>query len=257
VPLEELGFQGSLLELIRAGEDLQGALAGAGEGRQLRLEDYAAPLRNPSKIVAIGLNYLDHAAESGMEPPKTPLVFCKLPSSITGPTDPIVIPQSLTEQVDFEVELGVVVGRRAKKVKPEEALDYVFGYTIVNDISARDLQFADGQWVRAKSLDTFCPMGPVIVTKDEVPDPQKLRLGCDVDKERLQDGNTKEMIFGVAELVFRLSHSFTLEPGDVIATGTPSGVGFSRKPPVFLAPGDTVRTWIEGVGELTNPVVVA
>ena len=211
-----------------------------------------APLRNPSKIVAIGLNYFDHAKESKMEIPKSPLVFAKFNNSITGPTDPIIIPKEITEQVDYEAELGVIIGKRAKNIEKEKALEYVFGYTIINDVSARDIQFSDKQWVRGKSLDTFCPMGPVIATKDEIPDPQNLELGCSVNGVALQQDNTKNMIFSVAELISQLSFSFTFEPGDIIATGTPSGVGFSRTPPVFLKSGDVVCTWIKGIGEINQ-----
>jgi 5-carboxymethyl-2-hydroxymuconate isomerase len=214
----------------------------------------AAPMQNPPKIVAIGLNYIDHAAESQMDVPDQPLVFTKFQSSIISGTDAIEIPTGLTDQVDFEVELGIVIGEKTKNVSKEDALSHVFGYTVLNDISARDLQFNDEQWVRGKSLDTFCPLGPVIVTADEIPDPQSLNLGCCINGKILQEASTKDMVFGVADLVSILSHSFTLEAGDVIASGTPPGVGFSRKPPVFLQPGDTVKTWVEGIGELNNPV---
>lgn len=259
VLLEDLGFQGSMLKLIQDGpetlEEVRRSLAKAQPGSEVALRDLAAPLSHPSKIVAIGLNYRDHARETGAELPPEPLIFTKFPSSIIGPADPISIPRQLTQQVDYEVELGVVIGRIAKNVPLTEALDHVFGYTVLNDISARDLQFGDVQWVRGKSLDTFCPAGPVIVTADEVPDPQTLRLGCAVNGETLQDGTTADMVFGVAELVTHISHWFTLEPGDIIATGTPSGVGFTRKPPILLKDGDEVRTWVEGIGELINPVV--
>ncbi len=241
-----------MLELIRDLLNLQ--LDNSG-GRRVEMQELGAPLTNPSKIIAIGLNYLDHASETRLDLPATPLVFAKFPSSITGPTDPIRIPQALTSQVDFEVELAVVIGRKAKNVSKSRALEYVFGYTVLNDISARDVQFGDKQWVRGKSLDTFCPLGPVIVTADELPDPQTLELGCSVNGKTLQQANTKDMIFSVADLIEHLSHAFTLEPGDIIATGTPSGVGFSREPPIYLQPGDTVRTWIQGIGELVNPVV--
>lgn len=261
VALEQLGFRGGLLDLVRAGPqvtlELSRSAAKQASGRPIDPSDLAAPISRPPKIVAIGLNYLDHAKESQMDLPKSPLVFTKFSSSVTGPSDPIVLPVGLTKEVDYEVELGVVIGRTAKNVAVESALDHVFGYTVLNDVSARDLQFADQQWVRGKSLDTFCPMGPVIVTADEVPDPQALAVGCSVNDQILQEANTRDMIFGVADLVSRLSHSFTLEPGDVIATGTPSGVGFSRKPPIFLQPRDTLRTWVEGIGELLNPVVGA
>lgn len=259
IALADLGFEGSLLDLIKSDqknyERLEQALAEQpGGGHPVRAEDFAAPISNPSKIVAIGLNYLDHASESKMEVPDTPLVFAKFSSSIISATDAIEIPVELTSEVDYEVELGIVIGKDAKNISPEESLSHVFGYTVINDISARDLQFSDEQWVRGKSLDTFCPLGPVIVTSDEISDPQNLDIGCSVNGKTLQEANTKDMVFGVADLVARLSHSFTLEAGDVIASGTPQGVGFSRKPPVYLTPGDTVRTWISGIGELNNPV---
>lgn len=262
VPLNEAGFDGSLLDLIQAEgqvfNDLKKQLKKlSGNGKPVKKEQFAAPVTRPPKIVAIGLNYLDHASESKMDVPDTPLVFTKFSSSIIGPTDEIRIPVDLTQEVDYEVELGIVIGKQAKNVSPEEALSHVFGYTIINDISARDLQFSDKQWVRGKSLDTFCPMGPVILTTDEVSNPQNLDISCTVNGKTLQQANTKDMIFGVAELVSSLSHSFTLEAGDVIASGTPQGVGFSRKPPIYLTPGDSVQTWISGIGELDNPVVEA
>lgn len=216
-----------------------------------------APLSTPGKIVAIGLNYMDHCREQNIPVPDRPIVFTKFNTSIIGPGDSISWDPTLTQQVDYEVELGVVIGKRAKLVPVAQALDYVFGYTIINDVSARDLQFSDRQWVRAKSLDTFCPMGPVIVTKDEIPDPQQLELRTRLNEEIVQDSSTAEMIFSVAELVSFLSHSFTLEPGDVIATGTPDGVGVFRKPPVFLKHGDRVTLEIEKIGRLENPVYLS
>jgi len=259
IPLSELGFDGSLLTLVKSKKSTRDQVRDAlsqytSGGQPVSAADFAAPVSNPSKIVAIGLNYLDHASESDMEVPETPLVFAKFSNSIISATDAIEIPLDLTREVDYEVELGIVIGKKAKNISPGQALDHVFGYTIINDVSARDLQFSDKQWVRGKSLDTFCPTGPVIVTADEISDPQNLDIGCSVNGETLQEANTKDMVFGVAELVSRLSHSFTLEAGDLIASGTPQGVGFSRKPPVYLTPGDTVRTWISGIGELTNPV---
>ena len=189
-----------------------------------------------------------------MELPKHPLVFTKFNSSITGPFDPIVIPSSLTEKVDYEVELAVVIGKEAKNVAKESALDYVFGYTIINDVSARDIQFADGQWVRGKSLDTFCPMGPYIVTADEIIDPQNLTLTCTININLLQNASTKDMIFSVADLISILSKSFMYEPSDIISTGTPSGVGFIRKPPVYLQNDDVMITEIKNIGKLINKV---
>jgi 2-keto-4-pentenoate hydratase/2-oxohepta-3-ene-1,7-dioic acid hydratase in catechol pathway len=261
IPFSKLGFVGSMRELIEAGEaewkKLEDSIKGIKKDIILSHRTLDAPLRNPSKIVAIGLNYFDHAKESKMEIPKSPLVFAKFNNSITGPTDPIIIPLKITQQVDYEAELGVIIGKKAKNIEKEEALDYVFGYTILNDVSARDIQFSDKQWVRSKSLDTFCPMGPVIVTKDEIPDPQNLELGCSINGVTLQQDNTKNMTFSVAELISQLSHSFTFEPGDIIATGTPRGVGFSRTPPVFLKSGDVICTWIKGIGEIINPVITS
>jgi 5-carboxymethyl-2-hydroxymuconate isomerase len=262
ISLKEQGFDGEMIDLIRLNEEEFTALKqkinkAEQNGNHEDKQALAAPLKNPSKIVAIGLNYIDHAAESKMEVPAEPLVFTKFTSSIVSGTEAIQISANLTEQVDFEVELGIVIGKKAKNISKEEAFSHVFGYTVINDISARDLQFNDGQWVRGKSLDTFCPLGPVIVTANEIPDPQSLDLGCSVNGKTLQKANTKDMVFGVADLVSILSHSFTLEAGDIIASGTPPGVGFSRKPPIFLQPGDTVKTWIKGIGELNNPIVKA
>jgi 5-carboxymethyl-2-hydroxymuconate isomerase len=211
----------------------------------------------PGKVVAIGLNYLDHIRESGQPAPERPLVFAKFPSSVIGADEPIRLPLDVTERVDWEVELAVVIGRRAHRVAPADALDHVYGYTVANDVSARDLQFADGQWVRAKSLDSFCPIGPVLVTADEIPDPQRLRLVCRVNGEVVQDAGTDLMVFGVAELISFCSHSFTLEPGDVLLTGTPWGCGEFMEPRRSLAPGDVVECEISGIGTLRNPVVEA
>ena len=209
-------------------------------------------IERPGKIVAIGLNYMDHARESGMEPPSKPLVFCKFTTSVIGDGDEIRIPRGLTERVDWEVELAVVIDREARDVSEQDALSYVRGYTVANDVSARDLQFSDVQWVRAKSLDTFCPLGSELV---QVDDPQNLRVTTKVNGELLQDSNTSQMIFGVAELISFCSHSFTLEPGDVILTGTPWGVGEFMDPKRSLKHGDVVEVEVEGVGKLTNPVV--
>jgi 2-keto-4-pentenoate hydratase/2-oxohepta-3-ene-1,7-dioic acid hydratase in catechol pathway len=213
-----------------------------------------APLKAPSKIACVGLNYHDHCRETGMVAPERPLIFAKFPSSLVGPDAVIEWPDGLTERVDWEVELAVVIGRRIRHASEPDALDAVFGYTAANDVSARDLQFADQQWVRAKSIDTFCPLGPVIVTPDEFGDPRGKRLVARVNGETMQDSATAEMIFGVAEIVSFLSRACTLEPGDLILTGTPWGVGGFRDPPVFLEPGDTVEVEVEGVGVLSNNV---
>ncbi len=216
-----------------------------------------APLTAPQKILAIGLNYADHARESGMEPPKAPVTFTKFPNSIIGPGEAIRYRTADSAEVDYEVELAAVIGRRARDVSEADALGYLAGYTVCNDVSARDAQFADGQWVRGKSFDTFCPLGPWLVPADEVPDPQSLGIRCRVNGVALQDSTTKEMIFGVAELVSYLSRFLTLEPGDIIATGTPFGVGFARTPPVYLLDGDVVECEVDGIGTLTNPVVAS
>src|SRR4029079_17375662 len=215
-----------------------------------------APVPRPSKIICIGLNYRDHAAESNMAIPESPVIFSKFPTCVIAPGEPVVVP-STSQQVDYEAELAVVIGRRAKNVKASRAMDYVLGYTAFNDVSARDFQFADGQWVRGKSCDTFAPMGQSIVTTDTITDPHKLSIKLVLNGQTMQDSNTDQLIFGVPELIEFLTESITLEPGDVIATGTPPGVGFARKPPVFLKPGDQMQVLIEGIGGLGNPVVAA
>lgn len=212
------------------------------------------PLRRPSKIVCVGLNYRDHAAETSLEVPERPLLFSKFSSSLIGPGEPITWPAGLTEQVDWEAELAVVIGRTLREADPETALDAIFGYTAANDVSARDLQFSDGQWMRAKSLDTFCPLGPAVVTADEVSDPQALRVRARVNGETMQSGSTQDMVFGVAEILSFCSRSFTLLPGDLVLTGTPPGVGAFRSPPVFLRAGDRVEVEVEWIGTLANPV---
>lgn len=215
------------------------------------------PIPWPSKIVAVGLNYRDHAAESQQDLPERPLVFAKWPNALVGDGEPIRLPAETTE-VDYEAELGVVIGSHVRgPVSVERALEVVLGYTCVNDVSARDVQFGDGQWTRGKSFDTFCPVGPILVPAAAIPDPQALRIRCLLNGEPMQDASTADMIFPVAEVISFLSESITLEPGDLIATGTPPGCGFARKPPVYLRPGDVVAVEIERIGMLTNPVVAA
>jgi 2-keto-4-pentenoate hydratase/2-oxohepta-3-ene-1,7-dioic acid hydratase in catechol pathway len=207
----------------------------------------------PGKVIAIGRNYPDHVAEQAGAPvPPAPLIFAKWSSSVIGPGDEIRWDPALTSQVDYEAELAVVIGRPARRITDAEALGYVLGYTCLNDVSARDLQFGDGQWIRGKSLDTFCPMGPALVTTDEIPNPDDLAISCTVNGERLQSARTSEIVFGVARIISHCSQAFTLEPGDVIATGTPAGVGVFRKPPRFLGDGDQVTISIEGIGDLVN-----
>ena len=208
----------------------------------------------PGKIVAIGLNYRDHIAETGLATPERPLIFAKFPSSVIGPDEEIRVDPELTERVDWEVELTAIVGRRMSRVAESQALDYVFGYTVGNDVSARDVQFGDGQWVRGKSLDTFCPLGPCVVSADEIPDPQDVHLSTRVNGETLQDSSTAEMIFGVAELLSYCSRSFVLEPGDVLMSGTPWGCGEFMDPKRSLADGDVVEVEAAGIGVLRNPV---
>jgi 2,4-diketo-3-deoxy-L-fuconate hydrolase len=208
----------------------------------------------PRNIICVGLNYKDHAEESNIPPPSQPILFAKWTSSASGPGDAIVLPPD-TEEVDYEAELAVIIGKKCRGVTSADALDYVAGYACMNDVSARDFQRGDGQWVRAKSQDTFGPFGPYLVTPDEVPEPQALPIRCVLNGRTLQNSNTSKMIFSVRELIAFITRGITLNPGDVISTGTPHGVGFAQKPPVFLKPGDSVTVEIDGVGRLTNTVV--
>ena len=235
------------------------AFAGArAKGLLVAAEDayWFAPVPRPGKIVCVGLNYRDHAAESGLAVPKTPVIFSKFPTCVIAPGEPVVVP-STSERIDYEAELAIVVGRRAKHVSAANAYDYVLGYTAFNDVTARDFQFGDGQWQRGKSCDTFAPMGQTIVTTDEIPDPHTLRITMTVNGSVMQDSNTDQLIFSVPHIIEFITQSITLEPGDVIPTGTPAGVGFARKPPVFLKPGDTMEVDIERIGRLGNPIVAA
>jgi 2-keto-4-pentenoate hydratase/2-oxohepta-3-ene-1,7-dioic acid hydratase in catechol pathway len=214
--------------------------------------DLLAPVGRPGKIVAIGLNYMDHIRETNDTPPDRPLVFTKFTTALNHPGGAIVWSSSLTQQVDYEAELAVVIGKTARRVGEAEALGCVFGYTCGNDVSARDVQLGDRQWIRGKSLDTFCPLGPALVTADEIPDPQTLAIRCLLNGETMQKSNTAEMIFSVARLISFCSQAFTLEPGDVILTGTPHGVGMGRDPKVFMKDGDQVAIEIERIGRLEN-----
>ena len=214
----------------------------------------AAPVPRPPKIICIGLNYRDHAIESNLPIPETPTMFAKFPTAVIGPGVPIVLPKASTKP-DYEAELGVVIGKGGRHIPEARWREHVFGYTIVNDVSARDFQMATSQWMIGKTFDTFCPMGPAIVTADEIDDPHNLAISLELSGEILQNSNTKNLIFNVPKLIAYLSSVFTLEPGDVIATGTPGGVGFARTPPRYLKAGDQVRVRIEGLGELYNPVV--
>jgi 2-keto-4-pentenoate hydratase/2-oxohepta-3-ene-1,7-dioic acid hydratase in catechol pathway len=236
-----------LVEYLETGQVVEGEAATSAS------LDLLAPVPRPGKVVCIGYNYRDHAAESDVPVPEEPILFAKFANSVVGPGAPIVVP-SETSEPDYEAELAVVIGRVARKVREADALDYVAGYTCANDVSARDLQLRVSQWTRGKAIDTFLPLGPWLVTRDEVPDPQALAIGCVLNGKTMQSSSTEQMVFGVAELVSFLSRTMTLEPGDVIATGTPPGVGFTRKPPVYLQDGDEVTIEIERVGGLTNPV---
>lgn len=241
-------------EVIAQSAAVRSALADLPAGRDdvtLR-----CPIVRPSKVLAIGLNYLDHIHETNSRIPERPVLFAKFPNSLNDPHGEIVMDPALTEQGDYEVELAVVIGARTRGVGLEKPLDHVFGYTVANDVSARDWQFRDPQYTRSKSFDTFCPAGPWITTADEVDDPQALGIRSWVNGELRQDSSTKKMVFGVAELIAFLARGMTLEPGDVILTGTPHGVGFAMDPPRQLVPGDVVRCEVEGLGTIENRVVL-
>ena len=212
------------------------------------------PIERPGKIICVGLNYRDHAEEQGIDLPTAPLLFAKWGNTLIGPGDPIAIPPIVTK-CDYEAELGVVIGERVYGASAENALEAVAGYICVNDVSARDLQFADGQWTRGKSPDTFCPVGPALVPRDQIADPQDLPIRAILNGETVQESTTGNMVFGVAEIIEYVTRTITLEPGDLIATGTPAGVGVFRKPPLFMKPGDEITIEIDGIGSLTNPVV--
>lgn len=213
-----------------------------------------APLPNPGKVVCVGLNYMDHCREQNVEPPKAPLIFSKWSSCVVGPGENVILPKE-SMQVDYEAELGVIFGSKAKHIKEADVYSHIFGYVIVNDISARDVQFSDGQWARGKSYDTFAPCGPYLVTADEINDAQNLSISCKVNGRVLQDSNTNEMIFNIKEVVSYLSKGFTFEPGDLLSTGTPDGVGIFRDPQIFLEDGDEMVIEIEGLGTLVNTCV--
>ncbi|MFT6107783.1 MAG: 2-keto-4-pentenoate hydratase/2-oxohepta-3-ene-1,7-dioic acid hydratase in catechol pathway [Planctomycetota bacterium] len=215
-----------------------------------------SPIPRPGKVICIGLNYRDHAEESGMDIPENPLVFSKFSSCVVGPEADVKLPRGAKE-VDYEAEFGVVIGKTATDVAESDAMDYVLGYCNINDVSARDFQFADGQWQRGKSCETFCPTGPFIATADEIADPHALRIQFRMNGKTLQDSSTSQLIFNVPELIAYLSGFVTLEPGDLISTGTPPGVGFARKPPIYIQPGDVMEVEVEGLGVLRNGAVAA
>ncbi len=251
IPLAELGIQAAeIADVIAQSEGIASAISEAShDAEELHL---LCPIVRPTKVLAIGLNYMDHIRETKSPIPERPVLFAKFPSTLNGPFGDIVVDPALTEQADYEAELAVVIGKRARRVSAADALDYVFGYSVANDVSARDWQYRDPQFDRSKGFDTFCPIGPWITTADEVPDPQSLTIRSWVNGEPRQDSSTKEMVHGVADLIEFLSRGMTLEPGDVILTGTPHGVGFAMKPPRYLAAGDLVRCEIEGLGAIEN-----
>lgn len=258
-PIGRIGFEDAL-SFISAGEkalrELENTLHGSARAELLPLKSIrlAAPIPKPPKILCVGLNYRDHAIESKMEIPAVPTIFAKYANAVIGPGEPIVL-SAATQKPDYEAEFAVVIGKRAKNVRAEDWLDCVFGYTIVNDVSARDVQLATSQWTLGKSFDTFAPIGPHIVTSDEVPDPHALDIHLNIGGETLQHSNTRELIFKVPDLIQYLSSMLTLEPGDVISTGTPAGVGLGRTPKRWLRPGEEVVIEIENIGTLRNPVV--
>ena len=254
-PLAGAGFS-SVISIIAGGaETLARVRAVEASAIALSSVKLMSPIPRPPKIICVGLNYRDHAIESNMQIPTVPTIFCKFPTSVIGPGDTIVLPKAST-QPDYEAELAVVIGKGGRHIAADRWQDHVFGYLNLNDVSARDFQLATTQWVIGKTFDTFCPMGPYLVTADEVADPHALDISLTLNGEVLQNSNTKHLIFQIPELIRHLSAVFTLEPGDIISTGTPSGVGFARKPPVYLKKGDTVVVKVQGLGELSNPVTV-
>ncbi|MEM1658476.1 MAG: fumarylacetoacetate hydrolase family protein [Candidatus Jordarchaeales archaeon] len=248
----------SLLEKIReAASSIPEALENGvirGEVHSILGVKLLAPVPRPGKIICLGLNYSDHAEEAGLEPPKEPILFSKPATAVVGHEDPVIYPK-VSSQVDYEVELAVIIGKKGKDISEEDAYDYIAGYTVFNDVSARDIQFRGVQWFRGKSFDTFAPMGPCLALKDEIPDPHNLRIQMKVNGETRQDSSTGNMIFKIPFLVSFISADMTLEPGDVIATGTPAGVGVYSKPPKLLKPGDVMEATIEKIGTLRNKVV--
>ena len=246
--LQPLAYDGNFCHWLAAGRPL----GRGGDPRPLAGLRLAAPVNHPGKIIAIGLNYADHAAEGNREAPSAPLIFAKFPTSVNDPGAEIRWSEEVTGKVDFEAELAIVIGEKAFNCPAEKALEKVLGYTCGNDVSARDLQFGDKQWVRGKSLDGFCPLGPWLVTAEEIGDPQELAIRSRLNGEIMQESNTANMIFPVAELISYLSRHFTLEPGDVIMSGTPSGVGVFREPPIYMADGDLIEIEIEKIGTLSN-----
>jgi 2-keto-4-pentenoate hydratase/2-oxohepta-3-ene-1,7-dioic acid hydratase in catechol pathway len=243
------GFGMDMLSVIAAGN-----LEPMGSAYDLKDAKILAPVPRPPKLICIGLNYLDHAKETGQQVPAVPTVFNKFTNVVIGPGASIVLPNA-SKAPDYEAEMAIVIGPGGRNIPASKAMDHVFGYTIVNDVSARDIQSATSQWLLGKTCDTFAPMGPWIVTADEIADPHVLDIWLEIDGQRLQNSNTRELIFKIPRLIEYISSVVTLEPGDVIATGTPGGIGFKRNPQRLLKPGDEVVIHVEGIGELRNPVI--
>ena len=259
VGLHGSGFE-SVLSLITGGADARDGVMRWVERHpghadvDLKTVTYHAPIPRPPKIICIGLNYRDHAEESKLPIPEVPTVFCKFATAVTGHNQPVVLPKNSVKP-DYEAEFAVVIGPGGRHIAEQDWQKHVFGYTILNDVSARDYQMATSQWMIGKTFDTFAPIGPAVVTADEIEDPHNLNISLTLNGEVMQNSNTRNLIFRIPQLIAHLSSVFTLEPGDIIATGTPAGVGFARKPPRWLRPGDEMVTTIEGLGELHNPIV--
>jgi 2-keto-4-pentenoate hydratase/2-oxohepta-3-ene-1,7-dioic acid hydratase in catechol pathway len=246
----------NLLLLIKDFQDYVKKIALGELNFNINLKDInvLAPFHQPQKIICIGQNYLDHCREQNVQPPLKPIIFAKFPSAITGPYEDIIYPDE-TQKLDFEGELAVIIGKEGKKINRNDAYDYVFGYSVVNDISARDLQDSEWQWVRAKSLDSFAPFGPCVVTKDEILNPHDLSIKTWLNGNLMQDSSTREMIFNIPFLIEFISRNITLLPGDIILTGTPNGVGHFRKPPIYMQPGDEIKIEIDKIGTINNKIV--
>jgi 2-keto-4-pentenoate hydratase/2-oxohepta-3-ene-1,7-dioic acid hydratase in catechol pathway len=258
-----VGVHGDLMEIVRGGDIAlerirQAAKAPSAVRYNVGEVKIMAPLLAPSKIIAVGLNYIDHCKEANLPVPVEPVLFAKFPNSITGPYDDLTWPEDVTKEVDYEVELGLVIGKQGLDISESDAMSHVFGYTVVNDVSARDLQFANAkQWDRGKSLDTFCPWGPYIVTRDEIADPHNLNVRTILNGKEMQSSNTRNLIFNIPKILAYTSQGTTLLPGDLIPTGTPFGVGFSRNPPVFMKDGDECVCEVDGIGAIRNRVRLA
>lgn len=217
----------------------------------LKATHLCPPVTNPEKIICIGQNYIDHCREQNVEPPTKPIIFSKFNTALNGPFDVVRVP-TISDKIDFEAELAFVIGKQGKHISQEQALDHVAGYMVLNDITARDIQKSEGQWIRGKTSDTFAPCGPALVTKDEIPNPHDLKISLKLNGTIMQDSNTSNLIFDIPYLIWFISQNITLKPGDIISTGTPPGVGFARKPPIFMKAGDVVETTVEKIGTLVN-----